>query len=65
MVKAGTDKSPGKLVLTDRSIFALKSVTEATTTGGILGGPLGALIGQTHSSQYRLTTVSFPALLQA
>ena len=37
MVKAGTDKSPGKLVLTDRSIFALKSVTEATTTGGILG----------------------------
>jgi hypothetical protein len=46
MVKVGKDKGPGKLVLTDRSIFVLKSATEATSTGSILGGLVGALIGQ-------------------
>jgi hypothetical protein len=46
MVKVEKDKGPGKLVLTDRSVFLLKSATEATTTGGILGGLVGAFIGQ-------------------
>ena len=46
MVKVGKDKGPGKLVLTDRSIFLLKSANEAATTGSILGGLVGALIGR-------------------
>jgi hypothetical protein len=46
LVKVGEDKCSGKLVLTDCSIFVLKSTADATLTGGILGGLVGAMIGQ-------------------
>ncbi len=45
LVKIADHKGPGKLLLTERSLFVLGSNTGAASIGGAVGGLVGALIG--------------------
>lgn len=45
-VKVGSNAMNGQLLLTDNSIFVLKSVTGASSTGGAVGGLVGYFIGR-------------------
>jgi hypothetical protein len=51
LVKADGYKGPGKLLLTETSLFAFGSNAGATRVGGQFGGLLGALIGHLIDSR--------------